>query len=260
VRPSRPDNLKLVHPCLVIENDPADDLRRLGEWLGDELDLQVLRAHEGQPIPADLDGYAGLIVLGGGQSVTTGAPWFAALEGLLRKAIRYTVPTLGISLGAQLLAVASAGTVERAAAGPEIGAALVAKRDAADKDPLFAPLPLIPDVVQWHRDEITELPSAAVLLCASADYPHQAFRVGEAAWGVQFHPEADTAMVARWAADNAPLLAELGRDADELVAEVDALMDDLFEVWHPFTRRFAALVRGDLAPAKPGRDLPILGS
>jgi GMP synthase-like glutamine amidotransferase len=258
-----------VRPCLVIENDPTDDIRRLGEWLTDGgLDLRILRAHQGEPIPADLDGYAALVVLGGEQSAYPGhdgepdSPWLPGLEGLLRKAVRYQVPTLAICLGAQMLAVAHAGTVERSAAGPEIGAALVAKRDAAERDPLFGPLPLIPDVVQWHHDEITELPAGAVLLLASGDYPHQAFRIGASAWAVQFHPEVDTAMFADWAATSGELLADLGRDADELVGEVDALMDDLFEVWHPFAHRFAAVARGELAPAEPfpaRRDLPIRG-
>jgi GMP synthase-like glutamine amidotransferase len=259
-----------VRPCLVIENDPTDDARRLGEWLTDAgLELRVLRAHLGEPIPAELDDYAALVVLGGEQSAypgpdgQPGSAWFPALEGLLRKAVRHSVPTLAVCLGAQLLASAHAGLVERSPAGPEIGAALVARRDAAERDPLFAPLPLIPDVVQWHHDEITELPVGAVLLCASTDYPHQAFRLGEAAWGVQFHPECDTAMFASWAQANPQLLADLGREVDEVVGQVDALMDDLFEVWHPFAHRFAAVARGELAPAVPGpasrRDLPLLG-
>jgi GMP synthase-like glutamine amidotransferase len=258
-----------VRPCLVIENDPTDDARRLGEWLTDAgLELAVLRVHRGEPLPPDLDAYAGLLVLGGEQHAypgadgQPGAPWLPALEGLLRKAVRHSVPTLAVCLGAQLLASAHAGTVERSAAGPEIGAALIARRDAAERDPLFAPLPLIPDVVQWHHDEITELPVGAVLLAASTVYPHQAFRLGTSAWGVQFHPEVDPAMIADWAADATDLLAELGRDADEVVAEVASMMDDLFEVWQPFAYRFAAVVRGELAPAVPAptrRDLPLLG-
>ena len=254
-----------MRPCLVIENDPTDDARRLGDWLIDSgLELRVLRAHRGEPIPADLDDVAALVVLGGEQHAypdadgVAGAPWFPALEGLLRTAVRNRVPTLGVCLGAQLLAVAHAGRVERSAAGPEIGAALVAKRDAAERDPLFAPLPLMPDVVQWHLDEITELPVGATLLCASTDYPNQAFRIGESAWGVQFHPECDTAMIADWAAADTALLADLGLTAEEVVGQVDALMDDLFEVWHPFTHRFAAVARGELALAGP-RDLPVLG-
>ena len=191
----------------MIENDPSDDPRLLGEWLTEAgLDLVLLRPHDGDALPADLDGYAAFVVLGGEQRVSPGpdgqlgAPWFRELQALLRKAVRAGVPTLGVCLGAQLLAAAHNGTVAPAAAGPEIGPRLVAKRDAADRDPLFAPLPMLPDVVQWHYDEITELPLGAILLATSTNYVNQAFRVGECAWGVQFHPEVDTAMIADWAA------------------------------------------------------------
>jgi GMP synthase-like glutamine amidotransferase len=252
---------------LVIENYPTDDPRLLGEWLGEAgLDLDVVRAHAGQPLPTELDGYAGLLVLGGAQHAfpgpagEPGALWFATVESLLRKAVRHRVPTLGVCLGAQLLASAHAGTVAPAEAGPELGPNLVAKRDAADRDPLFGPLPMLPDVVQWHFDDVTELPLGAVLLATSTYHPVQAFRVGECAWGIQFHVEADAAMVADWAAADALALAEVGLDAEAVVARVNELADDLFEVWQPFAARFAALVRGDLAAAAPtGRELPLLG-
>jgi GMP synthase-like glutamine amidotransferase len=195
-----------VATALVIENDPTDDLRRLGEWLtGAGLPLQVVRPHAGDPLPENLDGYAAFVVLGGDQSAyagpdgTPGAPWFPALEGLLRKAVRHRVPTLGVCLGAQLLATAHGGLVERSTSGPEIGPALVGKRDAADTDPLFKRVPLMPDVLQWHVDEITELPYGAVLLAASSRYPNQAFRMGDRAWGLQFHIEGDADMFGEWA-------------------------------------------------------------
>jgi GMP synthase-like glutamine amidotransferase len=249
----------------VIENDPTNDARRLGEWLTEGgLELRVLRPYAGDALPAELDGFAALVVLGGEQRAypaadgTPGAPWFPALEGLLRKAVRHRLPTLAVCLGGQLLATAHAGLVERSAAGPEVGPGLVGKRDAADDDPLFKWLPLVPDVLQWHSDEITELPHGAVLLAASTRYPHQAFRLGDRAWGLQFHIECDTAMIADWAADSA-LLADLGYDPERVIAACAAVMPDLEEAWQPFAIRFAALAQGQLAGAEPRRNLPLLG-
>jgi GMP synthase-like glutamine amidotransferase len=244
--------------CLVIENDPTDDVRLLGEWLtGAGLELSVLRPHAGDPLPPDLEEYGALVVLGGGQHVYQGAPWFDAVESLLRKAVRTATPTLAVCLGAQLLATAHAGTVEAAVAGPEIGPQLVAKRDAAETDPLFGPVPMLPDVLQWHHDEVTELPVGATLLAASSHYPVQAFRIGSAAWGIQFHIECDPAMIAAWAEEDAAVLAELGIDADLLVARTEAVQDDLFEVWHPFATRFAAVAQGTLSGAA-SRQLPLM--
>jgi GMP synthase-like glutamine amidotransferase len=254
-----------VATALVIENDPTDDPRRLGEWLTEAgLELQVLRPYAGDALPEDLDGFVALVVLGGAQQAyplpngTPGAPWFPALEGLLRKAVRHRIPTLAVCLGAQLLATAHAGLVERSPAGPEVGPALVGKRDAADGDPLFKWVPLVPDVLQWHEDEIVELPSGAVLLAASTRYPHQAFRLGDRAWGLQFHIECDTAMITEWSTDST-LLAELGYDPEMVVAACDAVLADIEEVWQPFALRFAALALGQLDGAAPRRDLPLLG-
>ena len=267
----------------MVENDPDARIGRLGEWLtGSGLRLAVVRPHTGEPLPASLDGYAGLVVLGGGQSAApdpagtaaaapdpagtaaaaadpagagAAGPWLGACESLLRKAVRYRVPTLAICLGAQLLATAHGGRVAPAAAGPEIGPALVARRDAAGADPLFAQVPFTPDVLAWHHDEVTELPAGAVLLAASTRYPHQAFRVGPAAWGLQFHIEPDQPMVAGWVAGNRELLASLGVDPAGLLAATEAVLADLAEVWQPFAGRFAALVRGELAATRP--ELPI---
>ncbi len=249
--------------ALVIENDPSDDLRRLGDWFAEAgLPLTVVRPHAGDALPETLDGHLALVVLGGDQNAYAdaagqpGAPWFPALEGLLRKAVRHHVPTLAICLGAQLLAQAHGGLVERSPSGPEIGPALIGRRDAADTDPLFKWVPLLPDVVQWHRDEITELPIGAVLLAASTRYPHQAFRLGDRAWGVQFHPEVDAPMIAAWAEDDRASLDELGYDGEAVVAAVSDVLADVEEVWQPFAARFAALALGEL----PGADIPAPGT
>lgn len=249
--------------ALVIENDPTDDLRRLGEWLTEGgLDQRVLRPYAGDALPDDLSGYEAFVVLGGAMRPYPDADggydadWLPKVESLLRKAVRTSLPTLGICLGAQLLASAHAGTVERSAAGPEIGPALVAKRDAADNDPLFRWVPIAPDVLQWHQDEITELPHGAVLLAASTSYPHQAFRLGDRAWGLQFHIECDTAMIAEWATGS-ETLAELGIPEENVIAACAEVLADIEEVWQPFAIRFAALARGELDV--PRSSLPLLG-
>ncbi|MFY1637275.1 type 1 glutamine amidotransferase [Solwaraspora sp. WMMB335] len=254
--------------ALVIENDPTDDLRRLGEWLAEAgLPTRVCRPHTGEPVPTDLAGHAALIVLGGRHRIPGvdprtdpgAAPWLPAVEGLLRKAVRQRLPALAIGLGAQLLATAHAGTVERSSAGPEIGPALVGKRDAAGSDPLFRYVPLAPDVLQWHLDEIVELPTGAVLLAASTHYPHQAFRLGDRAWGLQFHIECDRDMISTWAAGST-VLAQLQLPADVVVEACAEVLGDIEDVWQPFAARFAALALGQLQAPEGPRTLPLLGS
>ncbi len=134
--------------------------------------------------------------------------------------------------------------MEPGADGPELGARLVARRDAAGNDPLFWDLPLSPMVVQWHWDAVTSLPPAATLLMSSPRYPHQAFRVGERAWGIQFHVEPDAEMVGRWADGDAADLVARGLDPQAVLARTVPELEEVQEVWGEVLRRFARLALG----------------
>jgi len=235
---------------LVVTHSPTEPAGRLGGWLsGAGLLLDVRTPYDGSPLPA-LRGFAGLLVTGGGMGAYDDdvAPWLPATRDLLREAVAQQVPALGVCLGGQLLAAALGGRVQPAADGPEIGPALVAKRDVSAGDPLFGPVPFTPDVLQWHWDEISTLPAGATLLASSTRYPNQAFRVGETAWGLQFHIETTPDIVRGWAAADRDRLAALGWDVDAALArwDLDALHADLAEVWQPFATRFAAVVRDSM--------------
>lgn len=234
---------------LVVQHGEDGPAARLGRWLVEGgARLTTVHPYAGEQLPAGLDGHHALVVLGGSQQAfpdpVTGAwsaPWLPATLGLLREAVGTTAPALGICLGGQLLAQAHGGRVAPGAAGPEIGAGLVAKRDGSATDALFGPLPLTPDVVQWHDDAIDQLPPGAVLLASSARYPHQAYRVGECAWGLQFHVEVDEPMVRQWAAGDRERLAGLDLSADRVADAVVARLDDLEQTWRPVAQRFVAL-------------------
>jgi len=258
----------MAERVLVVKHVPWEGPHRIGAALiSAEVELDVRCTLDGDALPA-VDDVIGAVFMGGPMNVdeVDDYPGLLIEREWIAAAVEAGLPVLGVCLGAQLLATAHNGTVAPAAAGPEIGPHLVAKRDVAERDPLFAPLPMLPDVIQWHYDEITELPLSAVLLATSTNYANQAFRLGESAWGVQFHPEVDTAMFGEWLATNDPLMARLGTTAPDMLAAVAVLADDLFEVWQPVLARFAALALGDLPRGKPepvgpaiGRELPLLG-
>ena len=227
--------------CLVVQHSPTEDPGLLGGWLAEAgMALDVVAAYDGVPVPRDLRGHDALLVLGGAMAAWDDerAPWLPATRALLRTAVAGGVPTLGVCLGSQLLALACGGRVERGAAGPEHGGCqVVIDRGPAAADPLFAGLPADPqgrlEVVQWHSDTVTELPAGATLLASSAAYPVQAFRVGDRAWGLQFHIETTAGMVERWARDD-------GVPLDP------ASLPDLADAWRPFAARFAQLAAGPL--------------
>lgn len=208
----------------------------------------------GAPTGSALSDWDAVVCMGGPMNAADDvtAPWLPATRALLAGAVRDRIPTLGVCLGAQLLALATGGSVDPGLDGPETGAHLAAKRDAANTDPLFGPLPMTPDVMHFHDDVVSDLPPGAVLLMSSTGYPHQAYRVGPAAWGVQFHIETTAAGVREWA--RAVGQAPTRRFGDVL----DEAEGAMAEVWSAFAARFVDLAagRGD-GPAGRRIDLTV---
>jgi GMP synthase-like glutamine amidotransferase len=235
-----------VARLLVVVPDETDPPARLGDWLrtaGLELDERHLGA--GDALPGTLDGFDGLVVLGGAQSAMNDAvtsPELVGVRALLKQALAEDFPTLAICLGAQILAQVGGGSTRVGIDGPEVGATLVAKRDAADADPVFGPVPLSPDVIQWHHDEISELPTGAALLASNPHYPHQAYRVGRHVYGLQFHIETTPEIVRAWAESDPVGVAATPHDLETICARATAAHPDIEEVWAAFATRFADLV------------------
>jgi GMP synthase-like glutamine amidotransferase len=238
---------------LVVVVHHTDPPARLGQWLRDagmELDERHLSA--GDELPDALDGFDGMVVLGGPQSATDDeatSPELVGVRALLRQALDQDFPTLAICLGAQLLAQVGGGTVRAGVDGPEVGATLVAKRDAADADPVFGPLPLSPDVIQFHHDEISQLPTGATLLASNPFYANQAFRVGRHVYGLQFHIETTPEIVHEWAERDEVGVAASPHDRETICLLSDAAHPDVEEAWAPFAARFADLVRSSVRRA-----------
>lgn len=150
-----------------------------------------------QPVPAALNDYAGLIVMGGPMSANDVHLDFIANEiSLLKQAIAEDFPVLGICLGAQLLAKAAEADIYQADE-RELGwYDLYPMANAAD-DPLFSLLDGDIGVFQWHGETFT-LPEGAALLASCENVPHQAFRLGSCQYGLQFHVEVDEAIIRDW--------------------------------------------------------------
>jgi GMP synthase (glutamine-hydrolysing) len=161
-----------------------------------EVDRRIL--HRGDSPPDSTHGYDLVLAMGGPMSAWDDArhPFLAREAALLAESCRAGRLTLGVCLGAQLLARGLGAHVYR---GPssEIGIAPITLTDAGRADPLLRWFHN-QNVLHWHSDTFA-LPDGALPLASSASYPHQAFRVGARTWGVQFHPECDLAMRRNWA-------------------------------------------------------------
>jgi GMP synthase (glutamine-hydrolysing) len=170
-----------------------------------------------QPAPARE--YDAVMIFGGSANVDEEAkhPWLRAEDEFIRDLLADGVPTLGVCLGGQLLAKA-AGAHVGPAPEPEHGFVRTWLTDAAAGDPLFGSLPREFDVFEAHGYAF-HVPDGAVELARSA-VCSQAFRLGDRAWGLQFHPEVRVEQVARWLNEDrlpnaAAIVAELRERYDE---------------------------------------------
>lgn len=191
------------------------------------------------PAP-DLDGVAGLVVLGGAVDVdqADGLPWMRDELALLGRALDIGIPVLGLCLGSQMLARALGGEVRRLAV-PEIGWHPITMTAAADRDPLLTGLgePEL-TVFQWHHCAF-DAPPKSTMLAANA-VGCQAFRQGSA-WGLQFHPEVTAEILEHWFADegDGEEARSAGVDAAGLRAETEQRITASMRLGATLMQRFA---------------------
>lgn len=202
----------------------GDHVRRLGheleEWIPSEGEL-----------PRPLHDYGAVMAFGGGMQADQEDrhPWLTPALDLLGEAIGRNVPTLGVCLGGQMLARAAGGAVAPAPL-PECGWEAVELTDEGARDPLFAGRPRVFDVFQWHSYAF-DLPPGAVLL-AQNSVCLQCFRVGQRAWGLQWHPEVTAESVALWseryvpAPDGVPAAVDREALLAEAATRIEATNDD----------------------------------
>jgi GMP synthase (glutamine-hydrolysing) len=183
---------------LVLDHHPSTGPHRFTEVLDARVELVPWHRVDvagGDPLPADLDTVAGVVVMGGPQSVTEDHPWLTGELDLLRRLVDADVPVFGVCLGAQLLATALGGEVATREV-PEIGFVPLQRTEEGASDELTAGWPEGAATVLWHGDEVTSLPDQAVPLLRGAGQV-TAWRYGSA-FATQAHPEVDVAQLERW--------------------------------------------------------------
>jgi GMP synthase (glutamine-hydrolysing) len=238
---------------LVVQHQDDGPLGRLEGAFRRSTQLDVRRPDRGEPLPDDLTDVHGLVVLGGSMAAWEDerAPWLPRTRALMVAAVETGVPLLGICLGAQLLAHATGGRVEPGEHGIEAGLSLIVPTDDADGDPLVAALPVDGYVgAQGHHDAVTRLPPGAVLLGTGSPYPHQVFRLGTTAWGVQYHPEVTARHFAGWMREDADAVAAVGLDPVEVARSVDDADAELDELAAAHAAAFLGVVSGSSVGAR----------
>lgn len=181
--------------------------------------MAIVDPREGDRLPA-ASRVAGVVITGSKAMVTDREPWSERTAEWLAELVRFDIPILGICYGHQLLAWAHGGDVDFHPGGREIGTVQVRRHAVADTDPLLGDLPPSFHAQAIHTQTVTRLPTGATLLATGDFDPHQAFRLGEWAWGVQFHPEFSPALMRGFLRVLTPQLRKEGLDPEHLEQRV----------------------------------------
>ena len=201
---------------LAITHGPSVGAGAFGpvvERLGHRLEEWCVPVSPASP-PAGADA---VVIFGGGMHPDQEElhDWLLPELDLIRSLLEDGTPVLGVCLGAQLVARAGGGRAYRASR-PEVGWLEVRLNEAGCGDPVLSALPPAFAAFQWHHYTV-EPPAGSVPL-GESDVCLQAYRLGEAVWGVQFHPEVTAAQIERWIAEDPDDVA----DAAALRAETRA--------------------------------------
>ncbi|HVM84476.1 MAG TPA: type 1 glutamine amidotransferase [Candidatus Binatia bacterium] len=181
-------HIAIEHPGIFRDFFAADGI----QWDAVELD-------EGEEIPGLAD-YDALWVMGGPMDVweETEHPWLKAEKQAIREWVKDRAkPYLGLCLGHQLLGAAMGGRVDKMPQA-EVGILDINLTAAGRADPLFEGIASPLQALQWHGAAVLDAPEGAVILADSPVCANQAMRIGDLAYGLQYHTELTTETVPEW--------------------------------------------------------------
>lgn len=242
-------------PFLVLQTGrPVPSMRRHGSfahWIRVAAglrpdDVVVVDVEHGEDLP-ECEGFAGAIVTGSAAMVPDRHAWSERSAEWLREAAQAGLPLFGICYGHQLIAHALGGEVGYNPGGREIGTVQVDLLPAAAQDPLFAGLPGHFAAQATHLQSVLRLPEGAILLASSRQDPVHAFRWGDNAWGVQFHPEFSTTHMRGYIRARAEAMADEGGCGKQLAGAVGATPHA-----RRVLRRFVQVARAGITPGPRG--------
>ncbi len=226
---------------LVAQHDDDTPHGAIGDALvarGFALDLWCPRRGDA---PAPIEAYDGMLGLGSITNPDEDAenPWLARERALIARAIEIGVPYLGTCFGGQILAQAAGGRAFKSYP-PEIGWYEIERLPAADGDPVLGTFEETFWSFEWHHYAFQAPAGATVLARTSAC--EQAFRVGDSAWGTQFHLEADFEILSEWFVLGHDEAHTHGVDVKAMRAESERRNDEHVRLAHRMGHGFADVV------------------
>jgi GMP synthase (glutamine-hydrolysing) len=248
-----PRRLGSVKPVLLIGHDENETFGLAPAGLGDR-DLEALehRSATGAELPPAGD-VSGVIVFGGAMNVdmTDRYPFLAEERRYVRAAVDAGIPLLGICLGGQMLARAMGRRVY-ATGTRRLGFSALSVTPEGRHDPLLSVFDEGDMVFHWHEDTF-ELPYGADVLATGAEVRLQAFRIGDHAWGTQFHFEVDRPELELWLdAAGDDVVRAWGATREQLLADADRFLPEQERRARELFARFGDVIIEATAPTGGG--------
>lgn len=195
------------------------------DWIKAPLDLdperiRVVKTYEGEELP-DPQQLSGILITGSHAMVTDREDWSELTAAWIPWVVKSGTPLLGICYGHQLLAHAMGGQVGPNPLGKEFGTVEIQLSEHATRDILFEGFPPIMRVHASHSQSVLALPPGAKLLASNAKDTYHAFSIGDAAWGVQFHPEFDADIMDAYVREYSDDLQSEGIEPEGLIEKIE---------------------------------------
>jgi GMP synthase (glutamine-hydrolysing) len=184
---------------LYVKHVEIEGPETLGDFFTQQgFQSQTVDLWRGDSLPVDIAKFQAIVVLGGPMNVYEEEkyPFLRAEDLFIKKVMASGIPFLGLCLGAQLLAKAGGAKVGKSPQ-KEIGFSDIVLTKAGKKDFLFQGVGDTIKAFQWHEDTFA-IPSGSKNLASSVGCPHQAFRLGQNAYGFQFHVEINEQTILAW--------------------------------------------------------------
>ncbi len=221
---------------VIVQHAPKEGPGLVETFFGNHgWELEIVNLSNGGTLPHDFDTIAAVIMLGGPMNVYEEEkyPFLKEEDTYISRLVVEEIPFLGICLGGQLLAKACGARV-RASREKEIGWYDVKVSKEGSKDLLFKNVEGKIPVFQWHEDAF-EVPDRGVLLAKGNRCRNQAFRIGENAYGLQFHPEMTETLIVSWLEDlderdRGRIMGETARRLEEFTRQGTTILGNFEQI------------------------------
>jgi GMP synthase (glutamine-hydrolysing) len=199
--------------------------------------VSVVNVADGMALPP-VEKISGVIITGSHAMLTDRERWMLELEAWIPKVLEHNAPLLGICFGHQIVAQAMGGRVDYNPKGREIGTAAIRLTAEGQRDKLVGTLPEVFFAHTTHAQTVMELPVNSLRLAENPLEAHHAFRLGDKAWGVQFHPEFSAEIMSAYISEQTAALLKQGYDVSALQAAISCT-----DAANALIKRFVVIVQ-----------------